>query len=273
MDGNALEQRVIRLNESIHSEKDTVKKHFHETYQILYAMEDEGEISLNGENYSFDRDQVAFITPYSNHSILAHTKLAVLVLEFEPIILDSTIHQKLIDEYFNQSKIIKVNEFDAMEIRQLLRKMLYQQSLGDSLDIVGMQVYLLQLLYLFARSQKYEVITNANTLRAEKLKEYIDSNYYNVMSSNDLSAKMGVSSRHVNTIFKDRYNKTPLQYLTEVRLELAKKLLVESNKDIISICFEVGFESLSTFYRTFSNYAHTSPKKYRSIHNHSYSAL
>ncbi|WP_235000467.1 AraC family ligand binding domain-containing protein [Virgibacillus dakarensis] len=136
MDGKELEKRVIRLNESIHSEKDTVKEHFHQTFQILYAMENDGEISLNGETYSFNRDQVAFITPYSNHSIFAHTKFAVLVLEFEPIILDSTIHHKLIEAYFNQSKIIKVNEFDAMEIRQLLRKMLYQQSLGDSLNLV-----------------------------------------------------------------------------------------------------------------------------------------
>ncbi|WP_268811330.1 hypothetical protein [Virgibacillus dakarensis] len=42
------------------------------------------------------------------------------------------------------------------------------------------------------------------------MKEYIDSNYFNVMSAGDLSAKPGVSSRHVNTIFKERYNMTPL---------------------------------------------------------------
>lgn len=267
------ENSPIRLNESIHSEKDTVKEHYHQTYQILYVMEDEGEISLDGTKYSFNRDQVAFITPYSKHSILAHTKLAILVLEFEPSILDLTLHKKLIEDYFEGSKIIKINEIEAVEIRQLLRKMLYQQSFGESLDIIGMQVYLLELLYLFSRKQQEPFVTNANTLRAEKLKKYIDSNYFNVMNASDLSAKLGVSTRHVNTIFKERYTMTPVQYLTEVRLKRAKKLLVETNKDIISICFEVGFESLPTFYRLFNNYTQTSPKKYRYNYTHGHSTL
>ncbi len=258
-----VKKNPIRLSESIHSEKDTVKEHFHQTYQILYVMEDEGEISLDGNSNSFDRDHLAFITPYSRHSIVAHTKLAILVLEFEPDIFDSTIQRKLINDYFKESKIIKLNEFEAMEIRQLLRKMLYQQSLGNPLEIMGMEVYLMELLYLFARTQQAPSFTDTNTLRAEKLKKYIDSNYFNVINASDLSAKLGVSTRYVNTIFKERYSMTPLQYLTEVRLERAKKLLVETNKDIISICFEVGFESLSTFYRMFSNYTQISPKKFR----------
>ncbi|MBD1223853.1 AraC family transcriptional regulator [Virgibacillus halodenitrificans] len=260
--------QIIHLSESIHSEKDTINEHFHETYQILYVLENEGELNLSGKKYSFNPDQVAFIAPFSKHSILAHTKLAILVLEFEPDILDSSIHKEILDKYLTSSQLIQVNQFEAMEIRQLLRKMLYQQSLGGNFDRVGLQIYLLEILYLLARSQQEAVITDANMLRAEKLKKYIDTNYFNVMNSNDIAAKLGVSSRHVNTIFKEQYNKTPLQYLTEVRLEAAKKLLMETDKDIISICFEVGFESLSTFYRTFNNYMNTSPKKYRAANNH-----
>ncbi len=262
-DANA-DKQVITLSESIHSEKDKVNEHFHEeTYQILYVLEDEGEININGENFSINRDYVAFIRPFAKHSILAHTKLAVLVLEFQPEILDSTIHQKLLTEYFQQSSLIEVNNFDAVEIRQLFRKMLYQQTIKENIERIGMQVYLLEILYLLARSRHEAVIMDANMMRAEKLKKYIDQNYFNVMNATDLSGRLGVSSRYVNSIFKDKFNMTPLQYLTEVRLEAAKRLLLESDKDIISICFEVGFESVSTFYRTFNQYFHTSPNKFR----------
>lgn len=270
MSKEALSGEKIQLNESIHSERDTVNEHFHESYQILYVLEDEGEVQIDGKRYAFNPDYVAFIRPYSKHSILAHSKLAILVLEFQASILDSDIHRKLLEDYLSQSKLIKVNQFEAMEIRQLLRKMLYQQSLGDSINRMGLRVYLLQIIYLLCYSLIEANITDANTLRADRLKKYIDTNYYNVMNAGDISSKLGVSVRHVNTIFKEQYNKTPLQYLTEVRLETAKKMLLESEKDIISICFEVGFESLSTFYRTFQKYTHTSPNKYRTSHKYNY---
>src|SRR5699024_5341534 len=105
------------------------KEHYHETYQILYVMEDEGEITMDGKKHLLTRDQVAFIRPYSKHSILAHSKLAILVLEFHPTVLESAIHQKLLHDYLHDSQLIVVSEFEAMGIRQLLRKMLYQQSL------------------------------------------------------------------------------------------------------------------------------------------------
>ncbi|TQS75915.1 helix-turn-helix domain-containing protein [Ornithinibacillus gellani] len=259
---------MIQLHESIHSEQDKVKEHYHETYQILYVMEDEGEITMDGKKHLLTRDQVAFIRPYSKHSILAHSKLAILVLEFHPTVLESAIHQKLLHDYLHDSQLIVVSEFEAMGIRQLLRKMLYQQSLDHAFQRMGLEVYLLEILYLLCNALQESIITDANTLRAEKLKKYIDTNYFNVMNAGDISSRLGYSIRHVNTIFKEQYNMTPLQYLTEVRIEAAKKLLLETNNDIISICFEVGFESLSTFYRTFNRYTHISPKKYRTSYNH-----
>lgn len=72
--------------------------------------------------------------------------------------------------------------------------------------------------------------------------------------------------RYVNDIFKEQYHMTPMQYLTEVRIETAKKLLTESDKDIVTVCFEVGYENLSTFYRVFKNSVNMSPNQYRKQH-------
>jgi AraC-like DNA-binding protein len=88
-------------------------------------------------------------------------------------------------------------------------------------------------------------------------------NYYEPLQAGDLGSKLGISARHVNQIFKDQYQLTPTQYLTEVRVQVAQKLLQESDKDIVSICFEVGYENLSTFYRTFKGVVNLSPNLYR----------
>ncbi len=70
-----------------------------------------------------------------------------------------------------------------------------------------------------------------------------------MINTSDISTKLGMSITHINNIFKEQYKVIPLQYLTEVRIVLSKKILIETDKDIVSFCFEVGFKSLETFYR------------------------
>src|SRR5699024_5367367 len=84
---------------------------------------------------------------------------------------------------------------------------------------------------------------------------YIETNYFEKMDSNTISQKLGISTRHVHTIFKNYYDTTPMKYLNEERLEAAKLMLEETNKDIATICFEVGFDAIYTFYRTFTKYS------------------
>ncbi|WP_404455551.1 AraC family transcriptional regulator [Virgibacillus necropolis] len=253
----------IHLKENKHFENDYVKSHHHPVYQILYALENNGEITFNEWSYEFSQDSVAFITPYSNHSIEANSKLTVLVLEFEIDKLDSEIQEALLFNNLNKTKLIDVNLFEAGELRQLLRRMLYEQSIGKPLNLLAMKILLSELLLILARSHKNQKILDANILRAERLRKYIDTHYFEVINSNDISTKVGISVRHINSLFKEQYNITPIQYLTEVRMEVAKKMLIETNKDIVSICFEVGFESLSTFYRSFKIFTDFSPNKFR----------
>lgn len=253
----------IHLKESKHREGEAVKMHHHETYQILYVLEDTGETTIDHKKYNLNPDNVAFIAPFSDHAIIAHSKLTILVLEFSADHLDEYIQKYLLEDYFLDSNLLELNLFEAGDIRQLLRKMLYEQSIGERINQIGLQVYLSELLLTLAKSQNESKTVDANFLRAERLQKYIDTNYYKMMDAKYIANMLGMSIRHINNIFKAHYNKTPIQYLTEVRMELSKKMLMETDKDIVSICFEVGFESLSTFYRSFKNYTHTSPNQFR----------
>jgi AraC-like DNA-binding protein len=256
----------IHLYESKHREGNIVKEHHHQTYQILYALDGIGEITLDGHSLEFKQDHGVVIAPYSNHSIVSDSKLTVLVLAFDETILDSSVREELLRSHFSQSKLIRLGLFPGSELRQLLRKMLFEQSQETVLSILALNVFLSELLLVLVRSQQSNMMSDVNILRAEKLRSYIDTHYFEIVSSNDISAKLGVSARHINNIFKDHYNMTPLQYLTEVRMGLAQKMLSESETDIASICFEIGFETLSTFYRTFKNSIQMSPNKYRQLH-------
>jgi len=253
----------IRLKENKHSNRNLVKKHHHKVHQILYALENTGEITFNNQKNTFFQDSLAFIPPYSDHSITSEGKMTVLVLEFDVPHLDSDIQKVLEMQDFSNPRLIDLSPFEAGNVRQLLRRMLYEQAQGDLINVVAVKIYLEELLLILFRSQKELNITDANVLRAERLKDYLETRYFEIRDANDYSQKLGISTRHINTIFKEQYDMTPMKYLNEVRMEIAKKLLMETNNDIASICFEVGFEAISTFYRKFKAYTNISPQKFR----------
>ncbi|HEY0826875.1 MAG TPA: AraC family transcriptional regulator [Bacilli bacterium] len=253
----------IDIYESKHSDGDLIKEHSHDFHQFLYVLDGKGEIILEGIKYDFEPNDGALIVPFSRHSVISNAKLSILVLAFREDYLDLTIQQGLLHTFFKLSKLIGPHPFTVSELRKFLRKMLFESALGKPINYLAIKIYLAEILLLLARSHKVSQITDMNGLRAERLRNYIDGHYYEITGSTDISGKLGVSARHMNNIFKEQYQITPIQYLATVRMELAKKLLTHSDKDIASICFEIGFESLSSFYRTFKNYQQTSPTAYR----------
>jgi AraC-like DNA-binding protein len=264
-----LSRSAIDIYEQKHTGGHLISEHYHQIYQVLFALEGEGTIRLDGEVRRLAVDDTALIVPYSVHSVMSDSRLTLLVLAFDAEALDPDIRTQLLDVYFKASCLTKPGLFASSELRQLLRKMLFEQSKELSpLIRLSLKVRLSQLLLLLARSAGTEASgagSSSNRLRAEKIRSYIDSKYFDPLTAGDIASKLGISTRHVNTIFKERYDMTPMQYLAEVRIRVAQKLLAETGKDIISICFEVGYDSVSTFYRSFKAVAKLSPKSYREL--------
>ncbi|MCJ8006969.1 helix-turn-helix domain-containing protein [Lederbergia wuyishanensis] len=260
-----LPQYGTYLYESRHKEGDIIHVHHHTIHQILYAIEGEGKISIDGHEYKITQDQSAFIAPHSQHSIYSQSSLTLLVLAFNIGTLEFFDGNELKNPIFQQSRFVQPDLIASSELRQHLRKMLYEQSSENPFSKWALKIHLLNILLTMTRLGEKTQYQDANSLRIEKIKKYIDTHYYDPLTSKDIAAKLGISSRYINSIFKDYYHKTPIQYLTEVRIERAKELLSETDKEIITICFEVGYETLSTFYRAFKNTMSMSPNQYRNM--------
>ncbi|KRG12800.1 AraC family transcriptional regulator [Lederbergia galactosidilytica] len=253
------------LYESRHKAGDLVKIHHHDIHQILYAIEGDGIILIDDQKHKIAKDQGTFLAPYTSHSIFSQTSLTLLVLAFDIHSLKDFGDHKLNNQFFKSSRFFTPDLIASSELRQQLRKMLYEQTTDDPLSSWALKIHLLHILLTLIRLAERTRILDKNSLRTETIKSYIDTHYYEPLTANDIADKLGISVRYVNTIFKESYQKTPMQYLMEIRIERAKKLLRETDKEIITICFEVGYETLSTFYRTFKNETNLSPKQYRDL--------
>jgi AraC-like DNA-binding protein len=71
------------------------------------------------------------------------------------------------------------------------------------------------------------------------------------------------SPAHFSRQFRAVFGETPHRYLQRRRVERAMELLRETDRPVTEICFDVGFNSLGTFSRTFSEIVGESPSSYR----------
>ena len=98
---------------------------------------------------------------------------------------------------------------------------------------------------------------------AQKAKRLLEDSFQKRSELNRELDQLGVSQHRMAEIFKAEYGVTLYEYACGLRLKEAKRLLADSDKDIIEIAYSTGFNSLSSFYRFFKNRAGAAPAVYR----------
>ena len=95
-------------------------------------------------------------------------------------------------------------------------------------------------------------------------KVYIDDNFHENINLEQISRQAFLSRFHFHRLFRQVYNRTPHQYITQKRLDKAKNLLSE-NKPVTEVCNEVGFESIGSFSVLFKKEIGFAPQYYRNM--------
>ena len=94
--------------------------------------------------------------------------------------------------------------------------------------------------------------------------DYIDSHYCDeTISLNEVAAKAGVSPNYLSSVFSQNMQKTLIEYITNKRMEKAKKLLKTTNASTGSIATGVGYKDSRYFSFVFKKTQGVSPREYR----------
>jgi AraC-like DNA-binding protein len=101
---------------------------------------------------------------------------------------------------------------------------------------------------------------NRRMLRA---RDAIDRGYSQQLDIPALAQMANVSEAHFIRTFRATFGETPHRYLQRRRVERAMYKLAETDRSVTDICMEVGFTSLGSFSRTFSEIVGDTPSGYR----------
>lgn len=105
------------------------------------------------------------------------------------------------------------------------------------------------------KQDKWVVMQGAET--------YINKYYSADLSLEEVADVFNVSQYHFSRIFKSYFGVNYIQYLTNIRIEKSKELLVESDMTIEAISSKIGYSEVAYFSRVFKNAVGVSPRQYR----------
>ena len=114
-------------------------------------------------------------------------------------------------------------------------------------------------------SRRNEDLENKNENLIVAACEYIDSNLAEDISINMIADQIGVSEGHLSRMFKKTMNKNIVEYITEKRMEEAKRLLAETSFSIEKIANMSGYRTPHYFGKKFKEAYGYTPSEYREM--------
>jgi len=138
-------------------------------------------------------------------------------------------------------------------------------------DKVVRMLGLIEILHQMSCSKEYRFlsenaivgISKKDSERMNEVFDYVLKNFKNDINLSEIASKTRFSEAAFCRYFKLRTQKTFVEFVNEIRIEYACKLLAEHDLNILEICYESGFKNLSNFNRQFRKFTNNNPKTYR----------
>ena len=166
---------------------------------------------------------------------------------------------------FNSKRGLKINGSGTEEVKALLKDLLNQKS-GNTV------ISLLRILESLAQCTEVETLSELpfqeefdqyDTDRINHIYQYSIRNFQKKISIEEISEVASISPNSFCRYFKSRSRKTYSQFLLELRIGHACKLLAETSLSVAQVCYESGFNNFANFNKYFKIYTGKSPLLYQ----------
>ena len=239
----------------------------------LWVRENEKAIYINHSTHKLYKDDIIFINERIPHKTHTPKGNSTFLLQFNPMRLsDDHLNLNLIP--FQTKKTVPFFIFRAnTELNAIFRNCFtrilteytqQKKSYGFFLKAIVSEI--IAILY------RYEILDEPETLYSSKhierilpVLDYLQKHYADSIKLDDMSALINVENSYFCRLFKKTMNISFMEYLYLVRLSHAEKLLLNSNKNITEIAYEVGFSSPAYFTKTFRERKGYTPTFYKKL--------
>ncbi len=262
------------------SEQSELPLHFHEWYEIVYVYQGKGSFLIDQSIQTMEAGNIFIIPGHTIHRAIPDKNDPVMstALFFNPTL----VSQRLLGDSFHllslfdeATRLKRYKYFFAPEHRDKIETSLstiYTEMTEGKIGYRHAALIQLQALVIFL----YRNITNFKVFEPStyfgpnwmnNVLNEIEKNYMNGISLESLAVRGNVSPAHLSRVFKKITGLNLSEYIITKKIVKAKELLLRSEKKVVEIANECGFESMPYFHRTFKKFTGHTPAQYRKQHD------
>ncbi len=260
----------INWGNNIYIEKKFVEKscpiHWHDHYEIEYIVSGSGKQILNGVEYPLSEGMIHFLTPTDFHEIIVGSKLEIIKFNFREENVDSFILSTLIGLCGNTSIIFSGEEKKTIEslIDMCLK---HTEIYKDSAYLSHMIKKLLECILLdiieHLGETEHRVENSVSENNIQKVLLYIHNHFKEPLELSTVAAAVHYSPQYLSKLFHRTMGITFKEYVTNLRMNYASQLLINTQMEIVEISREAGFGTRQNFTKEFKRFYSYSPSEYR----------
>ena len=264
----------------------TPELHRHEYMQINYVYQGKAEHVVNNHHFEVIKGDIFVIPPYIPHMIITSGNSSAEIFEFEfmPSFInqdfknienaDSFLDFAYIEPFLVSENLVKprLNLLGGIqiEIEDILNEVLREFNGKKPGYILLVRSLLLKLLILvgreftvFLENAETRPIYDRHRDAIFNAVKYIDTHYAEDLSMEKVSKVSALSQSYFSYLFKSITSKTFTEYVNDIRVANALELLRNTDKKVIDISYEVGYNNVNHFNRIFKRQMGITPLTYR----------
>ena len=115
----------------------------------------------------------------------------------------------------------------------------------------------------------YQIFNEKEQQLVSDVIKYIYENYTKELTINDVTGKFDITDTKLNKILMSYSGKRFIEFLNALKIDKACEMLLTTDKSVIDISFELGFNTVKTFNNNFSKLKNMSPTDFRKTVKHS----
>jgi AraC-like DNA-binding protein len=256
--------------------------HFHPHYQLFTVIEGTGTRFIGDDIRHFEAGDTVFLGPNLPHlwrSDRAYfernsdLQTQGIVVYFTADFLGNDFFEK--PEMYVLKQLL-INSERGLDIQNSMKEILVND-LKELNILRGFEgvLKLLSILQKLAQSNDYQYITSANyennhkiseTERMRLVHEYVMKHYKEKISLSEVATLANMTEAAFCRYFKSRTNKTFSDFVGEIRIGHACKLLLDNKMSVAQVCYESGYNTVSNFNSQFKAIKGSSPKQYQKMY-------
>lgn len=252
--------------------------HLHEAVEMIYVTAGNHDFYINEQHYLVKQGDLMLFRSNTVHEIVSRETdwNRYYVLMIKPSVLYELASKDRAAEYLLRLVLEggkchwTREELENSPIREAFEKQINLFTSSDpcrdlSLKIGGFQIVLEILRDIFQNEDEPEGLkgNGENVARIYQTIYYINRHYAEDIDAQKCCTALNVSYSYFSRSFKAITGKSFKEYLNFVRVNQAERMLLSTNKSIMDVAFDCGFNNVSYFIKVFKQWKGSTPLSYR----------